>query len=195
MDMISDAFFFIRDKQWQGLKLDNITVVKNALDDLAGDDAFIGLRKRRALHRTLSLVEDRTAKFKQELADQDRQAEKEAKDELDKQKAALDADVEKIQNDDKLDRRTKMIQLMSAQTRRQQLMEQAEKDINEKKNRSKKQARTKFETEIRHIENRIRTWALLLLPLPVLLVGSYVFFSRMTEERQGANPERVRHNR
>jgi ABC-2 type transport system permease protein len=195
MDMISDAFFFIRDKQWQGLKLDNITVVMNALDDLAGDDAFIGLRKRRALHRTLSLVEDRTAKFKQELADQDRQAEKEAKDELDKQKAALDADVEKIQNDDKLDRRTKMIQLMSAQTRRQQLMEQAEKDINEKKNRSKKQARTKFETEIRHIENRIRTWALLLLPLPVLLVGSYVFFSRMTEERQGANPERVRHNR
>src|SRR5262249_27055874 len=36
MDMISNPFFFIRDKEWQGLKLDNITFVLNAVDELAG---------------------------------------------------------------------------------------------------------------------------------------------------------------
>src|SRR5947207_2826039 len=56
MDMISNEFFFIRDKEWNGLQLDNITFVLNAVDELSGDDAFLALRSRRPEHRTLKKV-------------------------------------------------------------------------------------------------------------------------------------------
>ncbi len=54
--MIANPAFFIRDKVWQGLKLDNITFVLNAVDELAGEDALLTLRSRQAVPRTLTAV-------------------------------------------------------------------------------------------------------------------------------------------
>lgn len=192
VDLISDAFFFIREKQWQGLKLDNITVVLNALDDLVGDDAFISLRKRRSVHRTLTVVESATESFKRAQAEEDREAEDAAKRELDEQRKALDKEVEEIKNNKSLDKRTKEIQARVAGNRRQQMLEQQEKEINARRDRRKREAQKTYEQGVRRIENNIRLTALLLLPVPVLLVGSFVFFRRLSDERQGMNPERVR---
>ena len=44
------------------LNLDNITFVLNALDSLAGDNRFIDVRKRRPKYRTLTRIEEWTAR-------------------------------------------------------------------------------------------------------------------------------------
>src|SRR5262249_53549012 len=77
MDMISNEFFFIRDKEWNGFQLDNITFVLNAIDELAGDDAFLTLRSRRPEHRTLKKVEKATEQAKQSQSSAARKAEDE----------------------------------------------------------------------------------------------------------------------
>ena len=41
------------------LNADDVTFVLNTLDELAGDDRFIEIRKRRPQHRVLSRIEDR----------------------------------------------------------------------------------------------------------------------------------------
>ena len=74
IDMLSQAFFRLRE---QGdmpeigihFHFDNVTFVLNVLDELAGDQRFIEIRKRRPAHRTLARIEEQTKEAKQEAAD------------------------------------------------------------------------------------------------------------------------------
>ncbi len=77
VDMLSPEFFRLRE---QGnnpeagihFDFDNVTFVLNALDELAGGEQsndFIAIRKRRPTHRTLTRIEQRTEKAKQEAVD------------------------------------------------------------------------------------------------------------------------------
>ena len=65
-DLISDELFNIRERQAFGLKIDNVTFLLNCVDQLAGDDSYIKLRKRRSKLRTLTLVERETSVFVKE---------------------------------------------------------------------------------------------------------------------------------
>ncbi len=94
--MISNAFFFIRDKEWQGLKPDNITVALNAVDDLAGEESLLALRGRQAMHRTLERIEESTNAFKKMQTDESASAGKEAKQALAEAKKELEDEVDKI---------------------------------------------------------------------------------------------------
>ena len=42
-------------------KFDNVTFVLNVIDDLAGDDRFLDVRKKQTRHSTLKFVEAKTA--------------------------------------------------------------------------------------------------------------------------------------
>ena len=46
LDLISEQFFQLRRQKIEDLDLDNVTFVLNCVDVLAGDDAFVALRKR-----------------------------------------------------------------------------------------------------------------------------------------------------
>ena len=81
-DIISDWFFFVRERKQFHLNLDNVTFVLNAVDYLADDKAYIALRKRRPKHRTLTKVEEQTAKFIEVANKQRHQAADEAKQAL-----------------------------------------------------------------------------------------------------------------
>ena len=63
LDVISEQFFMLRRQRAENLELDNVTFVLNCVDVLAGDDAFVALRKRRPLHRTLTLLEAKNKTF------------------------------------------------------------------------------------------------------------------------------------
>ena len=65
LDFVSEQFFAIRQQAPGGLNFDNITFLLNAVDDLAGDNSFITLRKRRRKHRTLQTVETRTKVYEE----------------------------------------------------------------------------------------------------------------------------------
>lgn len=191
MDMMSNEFFFIRDKEWQGLKLDNITFILNAVDELAGDDAFLQLRSRRPPHRTLKTVEAATEESKKTQTAAAAKAEDEAKTALSDAKKRLTDEADKIRNDKSLDRRTKEIKLQMAQENERRRLEVEEAGIQNTKKKKTKEIKDKTEREIRSIESFIRLLAILLPPVPALLLGIFVFAARARDERQGVIPDRL----
>lgn len=191
MDMISNEFFFIRDKEWQDLKLDNIPFVLNAVDELAGDDSFLALRSRRPHHRTLERVEELTREFKDKQAKETAEADSQAKKELDEKRKQLQAEVDKIQADKALDRRTQSIMIKAAEERRRRELEVKEADIQNSKKRKIKESKDRTERAIRRIESNIGWMAVWIPPIPALLLGLVVFASRVKAERQGIVPDRL----
>jgi ABC-2 type transport system permease protein len=191
LDMISNEFFFVRDKQWRGLKLDNITFVMNAVDALAGDESFIDLRKRRAHHRTLTAVERQTQTFKKAQVDQQLKADEDAKRQLEEAKARFQDEIKKIQADKSLDERTKMIRVRAAQENERRRLEVEEAEIQNQKNKKIKESKNQSERAIRRIEDGIRLFAILLPPVPALLLGMFVFATRVRDERQGIVRDRM----
>jgi ABC-2 type transport system permease protein len=191
MDMISNEFFFIRDKEWQDLKLDNIAFILNAIDDLAGDDAFIELRGRRPRHRTLTTVESQVQKFKDQEAKASEQAESNAKKNLDSLAASLQKKIDTIEERTDLDPRQKQIQKRIAEEEKIR-----ENDVNKakeenEKNKIIKGLKDETQREVNRITGFFRALAFFLPPIPPLLLGLFVYLRRMLDERQGMNPDRL----
>ena len=57
LDLIGEQFFKIRQQKVEDLDFDNVPFVLNCVDILAGDESFVGLRKKRPLHRRFDVIE------------------------------------------------------------------------------------------------------------------------------------------
>ena len=193
MDMISNPFFFIRDKDWQGLKLDNITFVLNAVDELSGEEALLALRARQGQHRTLTTVEASTDAFKESQRKESARADDDAKKALDDVQKKLQDEVNKILSDDSLDDQTKRIKAEMARQNMQRELDVTKANIENKKKRTVKEIKDTTEREVRVIENQTRMMAILLPPIPALLLGIFILSLRVQRERQGIVPDRMVH--
>lgn len=192
-DIISDWFFFVREKRMYGLDLDNVTFVLNAVDSLAGDKDNITLRKRRPKHRTLTAVENATAKFVEQSAKEREKATDEAKSELDKAKERLKEKVAKIQKDETLDELAKAQQLAIAQSEEQRKLEVEEARIEQEKQKKLDEIRARTERQTRKIENRFFGLATIIPPIPALVLGLLVWFRRAANEQREVPQTRRRH--
>lgn len=191
MDMISNEFFFVRDKNWEDLRLDNITFVLNAVDMLAGEKTYLDLRKRRALQRTLSRVENRTKKAKEERRAEEERSRSDAEKKLDEARDRLNAEAKKIREDKSLDDTEKAMRLRLAEQDAQRKLDVEKAKIDQAKDRAVKDAEAKAEREIRKIEEGIRVYAILLPPIPAFLLGLWIFGKRIRDEREGIVPDRL----
>lgn len=189
-DVISDWFFFVRERKQFHLNLDNVTFVLNAVDHLAGDEAYINLRKRRPKHRTLVKVEEQTAKFIEKAGKERQQAADEAKQTLDDAKKRFAEKVEKIKNDQSLDDVARTQQLLIAQSEEQRKVEVAEANINQKKERSIEQAKIESDRSVRAVERAYYAAALLFPPIPAILLGLLVWLTRLKDEYKDITPSR-----
>ena len=86
IDLMDGRIFGLRNRPDEvfGLNFDNVTFVLNVLDALAGDDRFLGIRKRKPRHRTLERIEDTVA---------------ESREQADLQRAAFLAEFEKAERE------------------------------------------------------------------------------------------------
>lgn len=191
MDMIANPFFFIRDKEWQGLKLDNITFVLNAVDELVGEEALLTLRSRQSKHRTLTTVEASTEAFKGSQREQSAKADSDAKKALDDVEKRLQEEVDKILNDSSLDPETKRQKSAIAQKNKQQEFDVLKANIENEKKRKLKEMKDSTERKIRKIEGGTRYLAILIPPIPPLLLGIFIFSLRVQREREGIVPDRL----
>ncbi len=191
LDMIGEQFFQLRRQKVENLDFDNVPFVLNCVDVLAGDESFVGLRKKRLKHRTLIEVEKQANEFKKQLQDETKEAEDEAKNELDEAQQAFNKQVEQVQNRTDLDERTKEIQLANLQDVAQRRLDVKKAIIEDEKEAKVRESKAESERNIRRIQNNVRFKAAALPPLPPLVLGLVVWIVRTRRENLGANPKRL----
>lgn len=186
LDFIGEQFFAIREQAIGDLSFDNVTFFLNAIDMLVGDDSFINLRSRRARHRTLERVEEQTAQFTEQRADNEKQAEEEAEQAIEEAQARLDSRVEELQSRTDIDAQTMQIMVRNLEEVENRRLEVLSTNIESEKETKIQASRETMESQIRRIQTSIQTFAILLPPIPVFIVGVVILFRRQRREREGA---------
>lgn len=189
-DLISDELFNIRERQAFGLKIDNVTFLLNCVDQLAGDDSYIKLRKRRSQLRTLTLVERETSVFVKERNAEREKATATAEEKLQEARDRLKAERDKIIKDTTIDGNTKQQMLRMAEENESRRLEVDEANIEREKQRQIEKIKAQTERQIRTIEDRIRWYAILVPPFPAILLGICFLFFRLKNENQNISPDR-----
>lgn len=191
LDMISEEFFELRRQKIENLDLDNVTFVLNCVDVLAGDDDFVALRKRRLKHRTLTRLEAQSRRFIEEYQSQMKSAEDEARQQLDAAQSKLDKEVADVRARTDVDDRTKEILLANLEEVANRRLEVQKANIEDQKRRRIQESKAESERNIRSIQNRVRSMALVFEPLPPAILGVLVLMLRFRRENTGANPNRL----
>jgi ABC-2 type transport system permease protein len=186
LDCISDFAFRIRRDAPEGLNFDNVTFVLNCVDVLAGDESFVDLRKRRPRHRTLTLIEDKSKAHDDRLVDETRKAEEEAAAELKKAQANLDSKVAAVKSRTDLTDRDKDEKLQRLEDVENKRFENTKKEIEEKKQQAIEHSRTVKEQAVSAIRKQIKVFAVLLPPIPALLIALIFFAQRATAPKRTA---------
>ena len=186
LDFISEQFFQIREQAPGGLNFDNITFFLNAMDTLLGEDAFIDLRSRRARHRTLERVEAQTAEFIEQRTAEEQQAEADAEEALTEAQRRLNDRVAELQGRNDIDAQTRQIMVRNLEEVENRRLEVLSANIETEKDTRIQASRENMEAQIRRIQTSIKTAAILLPPVPVVLLGIAIFVRRNRREREGA---------
>ncbi|WZO97227.1 Gldg family protein [Isosphaeraceae bacterium EP7] len=191
LDLISEQFFDLRRQKVANLDFDNVTFVLNCVDTLAGDDSFIALRKRRPRHRTLELFEAQTKNYYDQSQAETKIAETAADDDLARRQKALDEKVAAVSARTDMDDRTKEIMLANLQQVENRRLDVDKANIENQKRRKLQDIKSELERKIRGDQNRFRTLAILIPPLPAFFLGIVVLGVRIRRENTGASPTRL----
>ena len=186
LDFISEQFFQIREVAPGNLNFDNVTFFLNAMDSLLEDDSFIGLRSRRARHRTLEQVEAQTAEFVEQRTLDEQLAEEEAEQALTDAQNRLNERVAEVQNRTDIDAQAKQIMARNLEEVENRRLAVLSTNIEAEKQTKIRASLERMETQVRRIQSSIKTFAILLPPVPVFALGVAIFVRRQRREREGA---------
>ena len=185
IDFISEQFFEIRKQGIANLNFDNISFFLNCMDMLVGDESFIALRNRRVKHRTLETVEAQLQEYVQQRAQDEQQAESEAQLALNEAQQRLEERVREVQMRSDLDAQTKQIMAENIREVEQRRFNVLQTNIDAEKEAKIAASKERMEARIRGIQNGIKTLAVLLPPIPVIIIGIMIFIRRRRREAEG----------
>ena len=172
-----------------GLRLDNVKFVLNCVDVLAGDTSYVNLRKRRPKHRVLEVIQERVDQFRADTRKQRDEAEKASKEEVERIQSELDKEVKAIEGSDR-SRGDKFGAMMIAMSRKQREFEVKKTKIDQEKQKEMEQLEAREKRQIKQLEDSIRFKAVLLPPIPAILLGLFVLISRAMAESQNVEESR-----
>lgn len=203
IDLLASLFLMIRARpsaaevNWQ---FDNVPFVLNILDSLAGDERLIEIRKRQTRHSTLKMIDTATEEardsftearedFEKQFSEAETAANSEMQKAIDEIQQQIDdarskgeqADLQRLGTE--LQRTSRILQRKTeakiAKLRR-------ERDSNQK------QIERELNQKIVSVQNFYKALAVLLPPIPPLIVGLVVFWKRRQQELEGVIDERRR---
>ena len=196
IDVLYSAFFALRAQgsQTGGLNIDvdNVTFVLNALDELAGDDRFIDIRKRRPVHSTLTAVERRTERARQ-IANDEREKFIEQFEASQAEEASnLQAKIDELQKREGIDPQQMLLEVATAQRVGQQRLDASVERLGKQRDRQLAKIERELALAVRRVENTHKLMAVAIPPLLPLAVAVVVFFRRRRLERIGVPTARLR---
>jgi ABC-2 type transport system permease protein len=197
IDMLTQDFFRIRE---QGntpevginFNFDNVTFVLNVLDDLAGDQRFIDIRKRRPVHHTLARIEERTKEAKQKATAEREQFTKDFEVEEQKQQQAMEEKIAELKQRKDMDPQQMIIEVAMMQQDLNRQREAKLGQLRQEKERKINEIETELAIKVRQVQDWYKMWAVLLPPIPPFLIGIMVYFHRRRQEREGVSRARLR---
>jgi ABC-2 type transport system permease protein len=186
LDFVSDYFFQVRGAAAATAPLDNVAFVLNAIDVLAGDESFIPIRARRARLRTLDRLDAQTRSYLEQRSREERQAEEDARAALQDARDRLKARVEELQARRDLDDLARQIMVRNLEASEERRLRALENSITAERDARIDASRQTAETSIGRIRSAIRLIAVLVPPIPVMLIGLVMFARRRRREREAA---------
>lgn len=190
IDMISDWFFLQRERGDLPLEFDNVSFVMNAIDVLAGDETYVELRKRRAKLRTLSYLQRQRDQFIIQRNEEGRIADAEAEAQVEAAQKSFDEQRKKIENNTELsesDKTRLLLDLKQVEERKLAVVRANSEFENKKKLR---EIELKKERSIRELENGAQAKALIVSPLPAIILGLAMLMLMLISEKRTVTPER-----
>jgi ABC-2 type transport system permease protein len=187
-DFVTDLYH--TQQEALGEKLDNLALLQNAIDILAGNEDFVALRNRRATPRTLETLETMIEQFRAEAVKEQELAEKEKDAQLEAEQLKLDLANKEIQSNENLGffeklQRTSQ-EASDAQRRFELKQNRLERDLKQKIAKID----TKQSKSISYKENLARYLSIFVAPLPALFLGVVVLWFRKLNEEKGIAPGR-----
>ena len=194
IDWIIPDFFYIRQSGDEQVipATQNVTFILNIIDALAGDDRFIEIRKRTRKHRTLRKIDEATKAYRETARVEEEEFVKEIENQIKEAQDSIQDKIAAVENNEGLSRNEREQQKAIVQQREQDRFEADFKSIEANRRRKLKQIEYQKEQEIRGVEDRYKMFAILIPPIPPLLVALYVFFQRRKSEQEGIAKARLK---
>jgi ABC-2 type transport system permease protein len=197
VDLLYGVFFALRSMgedprnpipKWN---LDNVPLVLNIIDALAGESRFLNIRKRRPQHRELTAVSSLTEEAKKIRRDErlktDEEFEKVQKDEQDK----FDKKMKELRERKGLDEQTAEQEVIIALTDGQQRLELEKAAMERKRDEKYREIERNLAGQVQRVQDRYKILAVALPPLLPLLIALCVFIVRRSQEGEGVPVERI----
>ncbi len=99
---------------------------------------------------------------------------------------------EDLQKQGKVDPMAVLTQVATKQKTRQQRLDREIEQLNRDKDEEIEQIDRKLDREIRKVEDGYKLWAVLLPPIPPLMLAVLVLFIRRYKEREGVSRSRLK---
>lgn len=165
-----------------GQRLDNVQFLLNAIDMLAGDETLIELRSRRKQQRILKAIADVREEFEIKLEEEREKAERTAAEKIAEARERMQELVKEIDEGD-LKGRAASSRKSEVQTLENRRVGEEQREIENEKERAIARAKRDLLQDIESVQDSYKAWALVLPPLPTLMLGIAVFFMRWRRER------------
>lgn len=210
LDCMMNAFLQIRarpEEDPEGIRwrFENVTFILNAIDYLAGIEDYLSIRKHRPVYYTLRHVEAQTEAARQDEMIQRRKYQEEFNRALDKaREESRQAEKELQQRYDELvkkrdagesvDPNEIVAALQKLQTQRElanRRLQQRENELARERDRNIQEIQRKTDRIVAEIQYKYKLGAILIPPVPPLVVGVIVFTRRRLREREGISRRRL----
>jgi ABC-2 type transport system permease protein len=200
IDWIAPEIFRVREMgdnpDWvTDFNFQNVTFVLNILDVLAEDDRFVDLRKRTRPHRILTKVEEATEEYRSNSLKEQAKFVDDARKQIGAAEDEFNKKIAELENRTDLDPRVREQMLERERLRLRRIADVQIAGLEQDRSRKVKQSERELAAHIRGVQDRYKLLAVLLPPIPPILLAFFVFFHRRKAEQEGVDTRRLRYGR